>query len=408
MPKRNSPRGSGLPRKGTVFLSVNDRDKRHVGPLGKELHALGFRLLATRGTAAALAAAGIEAESVFKVNEGRPNIVDLVKTAKIDLVINTPLGRESFYDEKSIRRAAIRYNIPCITTLAAAHAAARGIQRPARAGHGSCGPAGLAPRQGSGVQRAPFRRLTMNLSGIFPALTTPYATDDSVSLDGVKHNIQRYNQTELAGYVVIGSTGESVLLQPKEMDAILVTVKESADPGKKLIAGTGAESTAETIERTKRAAALGYHVALVKTPHYFKPAYKPEVLIAHYRRVADSSPIPVLLYSVPVFTALALESPETIAMAAHPNIIGIKESSGNIQRISEMIAGAPPQFQVLVGSAPTVYPSLAIGARGAILALGQRAARKMRNALRIVSSGQMGAGSRTAKIAAASVETDRL
>jgi carbamoyl-phosphate synthase large subunit len=120
--------GQRLPQKGTVFLSVNDRDKRQMGQLGKDLLALGFRLLATRGTAAALAATGIDAESVFKVNEGRPNIVDLVKTRKIDLIINTPLGRESFYDEKSIRRAAIRHNIPCITTLAAAHAAARGIR----------------------------------------------------------------------------------------------------------------------------------------------------------------------------------------------------------------------------------------------------------------------------------------
>jgi len=120
--------GQRLPRQGTVFLSVNDGDKRHLGSLGKDLQALGFRLLATRGTAAALEAAGIEAQPVFKVNEGRPNIVDLIKTRKIDLVINTPLGRESFYDEKSIRRAAIRYNIPCITTLAAAHAATRGIR----------------------------------------------------------------------------------------------------------------------------------------------------------------------------------------------------------------------------------------------------------------------------------------
>src|SRR5438132_1891026 len=119
--------GQRLPRKGTVFLSVNNRDKRHLVSLGKELGSLGFKLVATRGTAAALLGAGIEAEAVFKVNEGRPNIVDLVKTGKIDLVINTPLGRESFYDEKSIRRAAIRYNIPCITTLAAANAAARGI-----------------------------------------------------------------------------------------------------------------------------------------------------------------------------------------------------------------------------------------------------------------------------------------
>jgi carbamoyl-phosphate synthase large subunit len=120
--------GQRLPRKGSIFLSVSDHDKRHCAPLAKELHALGFRLVATRGTAAALEAAGVPAEPVYKVNEGRPNIVDLVKTGKVDMVINTPLGRESFYDEKSIRRAAIRYNIPCITTLSAANAAARGIR----------------------------------------------------------------------------------------------------------------------------------------------------------------------------------------------------------------------------------------------------------------------------------------
>jgi carbamoyl-phosphate synthase large subunit len=120
--------GQRLPRKGSIFLSVGDHDKRHCGPLAKELHALGFRLIATRGTAAALEAAGVPAEPVYKVNEGRPNIVDLVKTGKVDMIINTPLGRESFYDEKSIRRAAIRYNIPCITTLSAANAAARGIR----------------------------------------------------------------------------------------------------------------------------------------------------------------------------------------------------------------------------------------------------------------------------------------
>ncbi|HWX38502.1 MAG TPA: carbamoyl-phosphate synthase large subunit [Candidatus Sulfotelmatobacter sp.] len=120
--------GQRLPRKGSIFLSVSDHDKRHCAPLAKELHALGFRLIATRGTAAALEAAGVPAEPVYKVNEGRPNIVDLVKTGKVDMILNTPLGRESFYDEKSIRRAAIRHNIPCITTLSAANAAARGIR----------------------------------------------------------------------------------------------------------------------------------------------------------------------------------------------------------------------------------------------------------------------------------------
>jgi len=209
----------------------------------------------------------------------------------------------------------------------------------------------------------------MDLSGIFPALTTPYANDGSVSLPDLKYNIQRYNGTDLAGYVVLGSTGESVLLRQPEMDGILVTVKESAGKGKKLIAGTGAESTSETIERTKRAAEIGYHAALVKTPHYYKPAYKAEVLIAHYRQVADESPIPVLLYSVPQFTGIALESPEVVALSEHPNIMGIKDSSGNVQRVAEMIAGVPAAFQVLVGAAATIYPSLIIGARGCILAL---------------------------------------
>jgi len=210
----------------------------------------------------------------------------------------------------------------------------------------------------------------MDLSGILPALTTPFASDGSISIADLKHNIQQYNSTGLAGYVVIGSTGESVLLSKPEIEDVLAAVKETASRDKKLVAGTGAESTVETIERTKRAAQLGYDVALVKTPYYYKPAYKPEVYIAHYRRVADESPIPVMLYSVPQFTGVALEPPEVAALSEHPNIIGIKESSGNVQRVAEIIANVRPDFQVLVGSAATMYPSLAIGARGAILALG--------------------------------------
>jgi 4-hydroxy-2-oxoglutarate aldolase len=205
-------------------------------------------------------------------------------------------------------------------------------------------------------------------SGVFAALTTPYAHDGSVSLSDLKHNVQRYNQTDLAGYVAVGSTGESVLLSRAEMDGILITVKEEAK-GKKILAGTGAESTAETIERTKRAAELGYDAALVKTPYYYKNAYKPEVLLAHYRRVADESPIPVMLYSIPQFTGIALTAGEAAALAEHPNIIGMKDSSGNVQGVAETIAATPANFQVLVGSAASVYPSLAIGARGAILAL---------------------------------------
>jgi 4-hydroxy-2-oxoglutarate aldolase len=209
----------------------------------------------------------------------------------------------------------------------------------------------------------------MELAGLYPALTTPFAADGSVSLTDLKFNIQRYNATGLAGYVVLGSTGEAVLLSQSEMDGVLGAVREAAGSDKLLIAGTGAESTMETIERTKRAAKLGYQAALVKTPHYYKPVYKPEVFISHYRRIADASPIPVLLYSVPIFTGITLEAPEVAVLAEHPNIIGIKDSSGSVQRANEMIAACPASFQVLVGSAPTLLASLTVGARGGILAI---------------------------------------
>lgn len=209
----------------------------------------------------------------------------------------------------------------------------------------------------------------MNFHGIYPALTTPFAADGSVAVTDIKHNIARYNETGLAGYTVIGSTGESVLLSRKEIDTVWATVKESAAPGKKLIAGTGAESTAETIDRTKRAAEFGYHAALIKTPYYYKPAYRPENYIAHYRKIADASPIPVMLYSVPQFTGVSLEASEVAPLSQHPNIIGIKESSGLVQRIAEMIAAAPAGFQVMTGSASMLFPSMVVGACGGILAL---------------------------------------
>jgi 4-hydroxy-2-oxoglutarate aldolase len=209
----------------------------------------------------------------------------------------------------------------------------------------------------------------VEISGVFPALTTPYRDDGSVATERFKENIARYNKLGLAGYVVLGSTGESVLLSSAEGEALLAAAKEVAASDKLLIAGTGAESTAETIARCKRAAASGYDVALVKTPYYYKPAYKAEVYLRHYRSVADASPIPVLLYSVPIFTGVTLETPEILALAQHPNIAGIKDSSGVIQRVVEVVALAPKRFRVLTGGAGVVYPALAAGAKGAILAL---------------------------------------
>ena len=229
----------------------------------------------------------------------------------------------------------------------------------------------------------------MDLSGIYPALTTPFDGEGAVSLDGVKHNIRLYNATGLAGFVVLGSTGESVMLSKSEGESILAAVREVADRGKRLIAGTGAESTAETIAKTKRAAELGYDVALVKTPYYYKPAYKPAVFARHYRSVADASPIPVLLYSVPVFTGVALESADVIALSDHPNIVGIKDSSGDVRRVGETIAGTPGEFQTLVGAASTVLPCLAIGARGAILALASALPEKCVELYRLFAAGKM-------------------
>jgi 4-hydroxy-2-oxoglutarate aldolase len=228
----------------------------------------------------------------------------------------------------------------------------------------------------------------MVINGIFPALTTPFATDGTVSLSGVRQNIARYNQTAVAGYVVLGSTGESVMLSREETDSILVAAREAGIAAKLLIAGTGAESTAETIAKTKRAAALGYQVALVKTPYYYKPAYRAETYIHHYRAVADASPIPILLYSVPIFTGITLDTPEIVELSQHPNIIGIKDSSGAIQRVAEVVGGAPNTFHVLTGGAAVIYPALCVGARGAILALADALPEKCAELYHLVQSGQ--------------------
>lgn len=229
----------------------------------------------------------------------------------------------------------------------------------------------------------------MDVSGIFPALTTPFTAEGSVDAAGMQQNLQRYNQTNLAGYVVLGSTGESVMLSRSEAETILTAAQNATAPGKRMIAGTGAESMAETIRKTKFAAELGYDAALVKTPFYYKPSYKPDVLMAHYRAVADASPIPILLYSVPQFTGVTLESPEILALAEHPNIAGIKDSSGDVRRLGEVIAGARSDFQVLTGSAAVVYPALAIGARGAILALASALPEKCTELYELYRKGQL-------------------
>lgn len=205
-------------------------------------------------------------------------------------------------------------------------------------------------------------------SGIFAPITTPFASDHTLALERLRENVQKYNQTKLAGYVVVGSTGESVYLREEEKLRVWETVREAVAADKLLIAGTGMESTAETVALTQRAASLGYRVALVKTPHYFKPQMSEAALERYFCAVADAGRIPILIYSVPQFTGVAVEAALVACLAQHPNIIGIKESSGNVERIAQIIAATPESFSVLAGSGTTLYPSLVLGARGGILA----------------------------------------
>jgi 4-hydroxy-2-oxoglutarate aldolase len=209
----------------------------------------------------------------------------------------------------------------------------------------------------------------MKLHGIFAPLTTPFEADGSVALGQVRNNVALYNKTKLAGYVPNGSTSESVLLLWEEVYKVWEAVRDAASPGKILIAGTGAESTSETIEHTNRAARIGYAVALVRTPSFYKPSINDHMLAEHYLRVADNARIPVMVYSVPVFTHVTVGASLIERVAKHPNIIGMKDSSGDMKGISAMIAAAPKEFQTLTGAASTLYEALELGAVGAILGL---------------------------------------
>src|SRR6478736_4433389 len=177
----------------------------------------------------------------------------------------------------------------------------------------------------------------MLLQGIFPAVTTPFYPDGAVYYQNIEHNIHRYSRTPITGMVVLGSTGVAVKLRDDERRPVLRISAEVAPPEKVSIAGTGAESVIETLRLTELAAKLNYDVALVRTPHFYRPQMKPEAMLAFYRAVADKSPLPVLLYTVPPFTAYDLPLEVITALAEHPNIIGIKESSGNVEKVAAMV-----------------------------------------------------------------------
>ena len=208
----------------------------------------------------------------------------------------------------------------------------------------------------------------MKLHGIMPPITTPFKGTE-ISFDRLKENFQRWNRTELSGYLVIGSNGEAVYLSEAERLKMIEISREAIPKEKIMLVGTGMESTGETIKFTNNAARLGADMALVVTPCYFKGSMTSQVLYDHFVAVAEAASIPILLYNVPQSTGINMEPPLVAKLSHHPNIIGIKDSSGNIDQLSQIIHQSVKGFEVMVGSAPVLFPALCVGAVGGILAV---------------------------------------
>jgi len=176
----------------------------------------------------------------------------------------------------------------------------------------------------------------MLLHGIFSPITTPFYPDGRVYLKKLEHNVERYSKTPVAGIAVLGSTGEAIMLSGDEQREVLKTASETCGPSKILIAGAGAESAIETLRLTEYAAELGYDVALIRTPFFYRRQMQPANILAFYRTVADHSPLPVMIYSVPAFTNYDIPVELVAELSEHPNIIGIKESSGDVEKVRRL------------------------------------------------------------------------
>jgi len=229
----------------------------------------------------------------------------------------------------------------------------------------------------------------MKLSGVMPPITTPFQ-DGKLVLDKLKNNFHKWNETGLSGYLVLGSNGEAVYLNEKEKIKVVEISRESIPTSKIMLVGTGMESTQETIQFTNQVAKMGADYALVVTPSYFKGSMKPQILYDHFIAVAESSRIGILIYNVPQFTGINLD-PEVVAkLSEHPNIIGIKDSSGNIGQLSEIIHLSQKGFAVFVGSAPVFFPALCIGAVGGILAVANVVPQECVQIQNLFNKGKMG------------------
>ncbi len=227
-----------------------------------------------------------------------------------------------------------------------------------------------------------------SFEGVFVPVTTPFRGDD-IAAERLQANLQKWNATALAGYVVLGSTGEFPMLSEAERDRVLAAAREAIPRDKAFIAGTGTNSTLHTIRQTKRASEIGADAAIVITPHYFTRGFsQAQAQVRHYLAVADASPIPIMIYNFPLNTGINLEVDTVAKIAQHPNVCGIKDSSGNIPQAAQIIDQTPKSFHVLVGAASALLPSLAIGSSGGIVALGLISAREFCDVYALAKSGR--------------------
>lgn len=232
----------------------------------------------------------------------------------------------------------------------------------------------------------------ISFQGVFTPIPTPFDQEGELAHDQLAANLARWNQSELSGYIVLGSNGENVHLDDEEKAAVWKTARQAIPPEKLMVAGTGAGSTRHTIALTQRAADLGADAALIVHPSYYKGQMTSPVLAHYYHSIADASPIPLMIYNLPPATGIDLPAELLVALSQHPNIIGVKDTSGNIANMGETLRRAAPSFFVVAGSANFFYPSLAMGVQGGILALGNVAPDESVALYRLFQAGELDRG----------------
>lgn len=206
--------------------------------------------------------------------------------------------------------------------------------------------------------------------GVYPPLPTFFDEREDLDLSTLQHHIRNLAHTEIAGYVVMGSNGEAVHLSKDERTQVIEATREAAGAEALVLAGCGEQSTRATIENCHSAARAGADFALVLPPFYFKSRMNEQALQAHYQTIADASPLPVVIYNMPANTAgLDLDAALLRALAEHPNIVGVKDSAGNMAKLAQIAGRVPASFIILAGSAGYLLPALAVGAIGAVAAL---------------------------------------